>query len=45
MKAEKISLPLAHFPEQIRTYLEGANFYDSSSHQAPVFSMPIRAII
>ena len=34
MKAEKISLPLAHFPEQIRTYLEGANFYDSSSHSA-----------
>ena len=32
MKAEKISLPLAQFPEQIRTYLEGANFYDSSSH-------------
>ena len=34
MKAEKISLPLAQFPEQIRTYLEGANFYDSSSHSA-----------
>ena len=32
MKAEKIFLPLAQFPEQIRTYLEGANFYDSSSH-------------
>ena len=38
MKAEKISLPLSHFPEQIRTYLEGANFYDSSSHSgASVF--------
>lgn len=34
MKSEKISLPLAHFPEQIRTYLEGANFYDSSSHSS-----------
>ncbi|WP_314830833.1 aminoglycoside 3'-phosphotransferase [uncultured Streptococcus sp.] len=34
MKAEKISLLLAQFPEQIRTYLEGANFYDSSSHSA-----------
>ena len=34
MKAEKISLPLDHFPEQIRTYLEGANFYDSSSHSS-----------
>ena len=34
MKAGKISLPLAQFPEQIRTYLEGANFYDSSSHSA-----------
>lgn len=34
MKAEKISPPLAHFPEQIRTYLEGANFYDSSSHSS-----------
>ena len=34
MKSEKISLPLDHFPEQIRTYLEGANFYDSSSHSA-----------
>ena len=34
MNTEKISLPLAHFPEQIRTYLEGANFYDSSSHSA-----------
>ena len=34
MKAEKIFLPLAHFPEQIRTYLEGANFYDSSSHSS-----------
>ena len=32
MKAKKISPPLAQFPEQIRTYLEGANFYDSSSH-------------
>lgn len=38
MKAEKISLPLSHFPEQIRTYLVGANFYDSSSHSgASVF--------
>lgn len=38
MKAEKISLPLAQFPEQIRTYLDGANFYDSSSHSgASVF--------
>ena len=34
MKSKKISLPLDHFPEQIRTYLEGANFYDSSSHSA-----------
>ena len=34
MKSEKISLPLDHFPEQIRTYLERANFYDSSSHSA-----------
>ena len=34
MKSEKISLPLDHFPEQIRTYLEGATFYDSSSHSA-----------
>ncbi len=34
MKAEKISLTLSHFPGQIRTYLEGANFYDSSSHSA-----------
>ena len=38
MKAEKISLLLAQFPEQIRTYLERANFYDSSSHSgASVF--------
>lgn len=38
MKSKKISLPLDHFPEQIRTYLEGANFYDSSSHSgASVF--------
>ena len=38
MKAEKTSLPVDHFPEQIRTYLEGATFYDSSSHSvASVF--------
>ena len=34
MKAEKISFPLAQLPGQIRTYIEGANFYDSSSHSA-----------
>lgn len=38
MKTEKISLPLAQYPEQIRTYLERANFYDRSSHSgASVF--------
>lgn len=38
MKAKKISLLLAQFPEQIRTYLERANFYDRSSHSgASVF--------
>ena len=38
MKAEKISLPLAQLPKKIRTYLERANFYDSSSHSvASVF--------
>ncbi|MBP2621551.1 aminoglycoside 3'-phosphotransferase [Streptococcus panodentis] len=32
MKTEKISLPLDHFPQEIRTDIERANIYDSSSH-------------